>query len=186
MEESLHGGNRYAEIVRIAHDDAVFSHDVVHSCVTHDGHAVSPRERRRSISLVVVPRLSIPSKRPLLVFDGDCAFCTTWVNRLRGVLPRFPEAVPYQWIDHAELGLDEHDVTRYVWYVGATRQLAGHLALSALLRAQRGPWWRFAGWILATPPFSWLAALGYRFVSRFRHRLPGGTPACALPPGGRG
>ena len=120
------------------------------------------------------------------MFDGDCAFCTTWVNRLRETLPRFPEAVPYQWIDYAELGLDEHDVAHFAWYVTPTRQFAGHLAFSALLRAQRGFAWRFAGWLLATPPFSWAAALGYHLIARYRHRLPGGTPACALPPASRG
>jgi hypothetical protein len=40
---------------------------------------------------------------------------------------------------------------------------------------------RFAGFLLATPPFSIVAALGYNVLARYRHRLPGGTPACALP-----
>jgi len=130
--------------------------------------------------------VEIPAGRPVLVYDGDCAFCTTWVNRLRELLPRFPEALPYQWIDYGALGLDEHDVTHYAWYVTPTRHLGGHLAFSALLRAQRGPWWRLAGWIIATPPYSWFAQAGYAFVARNRHRLPGGTPACALPPPARG
>lgn len=131
-------------------------------------------------------RTPIPESRPLLVFDGDCGFCTTSVERLRQLLPRMPEAVPYQWIDYAELGFDEHDVTHYAWVVTPAHQFGGHLALSALLRAQRGPWWRFAGWLLASPPYSWIAALGYRLVARYRHRLPGGTPACALPSPARG
>ena len=37
------------------------------------------------------------------------------------------------------------------------------------------------GQLLVTPPFSWAAALGYTLIARFRHRLPGGTAACALP-----
>ncbi|TPW92850.1 DUF393 domain-containing protein, partial [Schumannella luteola] len=53
-------------------------------------------------------RVPKPVTRPILIFDGDCAFCTTWVNRLAELLPRFPEAVPYQWIDYGELGLDRH------------------------------------------------------------------------------
>ncbi len=140
----------------------------------------------RNIGAVNTARVPLPRTRPVLVYDGDCAFCTTWVERLRKVLPRFPEALPYQWIDYAELGLDEHDVTRYAWYIAPTHQLGGHLAFSALLRIQRGPWWRFAGWLVATPPFSWAAWLGYAIISANRHRLPGGTPACALPPSERG
>ena len=38
-----------------------------------------------------------------------------------------------------------------------------------------------AGHLLATPPFSVVAALGYNVIAKYRHRLPGGTPACALP-----
>jgi predicted DCC family thiol-disulfide oxidoreductase YuxK len=126
--------------------------------------------------------LSKPSKPPLLVFDGDCAFCTTWVNRLADILPTFPEATPWQWLDLDELGLSRDEVARYAWVVTSTHQYAGHLALSALLRMQRGFAWRVAGNLIATPPFSWLAAVGYHFVAKYRHRLPGGTPACQLKP----
>ena len=58
-------------------------------------------------------QLSEPSNLPLLVFDGDCAFCTTWVNRLEKLLPTFPTATPWQWLDLDPLGLSEHDVTPY-------------------------------------------------------------------------
>ena len=126
---------------------------------------------------------------PLLVFDGDCAFCTTWVDRLERLLPVFPATSPWQWLDLDAHGLSEHDVTHYVWYLvpghnSAGHHYAGHLAVSALLRSQPGFGWRFLGNLIATPPFSWLAALGYHFVAKNRHRLPGGTPACAMPPAG--
>jgi predicted DCC family thiol-disulfide oxidoreductase YuxK len=127
------------------------------------------------------PELSGSSKRPLLIFDGDCAFCTTWVNRLRAWLPRFPEAQPWQWLELEWYGLTIDDVTRFAWYVTPRRQFGGHLAFSALLRAQPTFGYRFAGWILAVPPFSWVATAGYGLIARYRHVLPGGTPACALP-----
>jgi hypothetical protein len=38
--------------------------------------------------------------------------------------------------------------------------------------------------MLATPPFSIAAAIGYRLVARYRYLLPGGTPACAVRPAG--
>lgn len=125
--------------------------------------------------------LSKPSRSGLLVFDGDCAFCSTWVERLRDALPRFPEATPYQWADLDALGLSLDDVQHYAWYLTPTQQFGGHLAFSALLRSQPRIALRFAGQLIATPPFSWAAALGYRFIARYRHLLPGGTPACALP-----
>jgi predicted DCC family thiol-disulfide oxidoreductase YuxK len=127
-------------------------------------------------------RLSRTSKAPLLIFDGDCAFCTTAVNRLRAILPRFPEATPWQWLDLDQYGLTVDDVSRFAWVITPTHQYAGHLAFSALLRMQHGLVWRFAGHLLATPPISWVAAAGYQWIAANRHRLPGGTPACALPP----
>ncbi len=118
---------------------------------------------------------------PVLIFDGDCAFCTTWVNRLRDRLPKPPEAVPWQWADLDALGLTRQDVTDFAWYLTKRRSYAGAMAFAALLRDQPRIGLRFAGHLLATPPFSIVAALGYNLIARYRHVLPGGTPACALP-----
>ncbi len=126
--------------------------------------------------------LSESSIAPLLVFDGDCAFCTTWVDRLEHWLPNFPATSPWQWLDLDQLGLTHDDVSEYAWLVTSTHQYAGHLAFSALLRMQPSFVLRLAGTLIATPPVSWVAALAYKAVAKNRHRLPGGTPACAMPP----
>ncbi len=118
---------------------------------------------------------------PLLVFDGDCGFCTTWVRRLEKILTRFPEAQPWQWLDLDEVGLSLDDVTHYAWVLVGDRRYRGHAAAAALLMMQPQYGIRFVGRMLVTPPFSWAAALGYAFIARFRHRLPGGTAACAMP-----
>ncbi|MBN9606416.1 MAG: DUF393 domain-containing protein [Actinomycetales bacterium] len=118
----------------------------------------------------------------LLIFDGDCGFCTTTVDKLREALPRFPEAQPWQWTDLDAYGLTRDDASHYVWLVTPTHQYAGHLAVAALLRGQPGLGWRFLGVLGTVPPYSWAAAIGYKLVSRYRHLLPGGTPACAMKP----
>ncbi len=125
--------------------------------------------------------LSKTSSAPLLVFDGDCGFCTTWVQWLEARLPRFPRSIPWQWLELDEVGLTGQDVAEYAWVITPRHHYAGHLALSALLRMQPSFALRFAGHLLATPPISWIAALGYQWIAANRHRLPGGTPACALP-----
>jgi predicted DCC family thiol-disulfide oxidoreductase YuxK len=129
---------------------------------------------------VAAPPLTTP-RLPVLIFDGDCAFCTTWVNRLQEWLPSSPDAVPWQWSDLDALGLTRDDVADFAWYLTKRRSYAGAMAFAALLREQPRIGLRFAGNLLATPPFSIVAALGYNLIARYRHVLPGGTPACALP-----
>ena len=99
---------------------------------------------------------------------------------MKRLLPTFPPSTPWQWIDLDEYGLTRRDMETFAWVVTGSHQYAGHLALSALLRLQDAAGWRFLGHLIATPPFSWVAAVGYHFVARNRHRLPGGTPACAV------
>lgn len=123
--------------------------------------------------------LSNSTTGALLIFDGDCGFCTTAVRYLERTLPAMPATIPYQWADLDALGLSTDEASERVWLVTAEHQYGGHLAFSALLRHQPNPGMRFAGWLLAAPPFSWTGAIGYFLVARFRYLLPGGTPACA-------
>jgi predicted DCC family thiol-disulfide oxidoreductase YuxK len=113
-----------------------------------------------------------------LIYDGDCAFCTLWVGRLQSWLPAFPQTLTSQSIALDDYALTDTDVERYAWYITPTHQYAGHLAFSALLRAQPKLMYRILGVLVATPPVSWIAGLTYSFVARNRHALPGGTAAC--------
>lgn len=116
-----------------------------------------------------------------LIYDGDCAFCTLWVNRLEKALPAFPPTRTSQSISLDDFALSANDVARFAWYITPTHQYAGHLAASALLRAQPRRGLRFLGWLIATPPLSYVAAGVYAFVAKFRGKLPGGTATCAAP-----
>lgn len=120
----------------------------------------------------------------LLVFDGDCGFCTSTVDQLRRLLPRFPRAQPWQRLDLASLDLTIDDVTTSAWLIDGDsgRRWRGAQVFAALLRGQRGALPRLAGATLAAPGVRDLAALGYDWIAAHRHELPGGTPACALPP----
>lgn len=128
--------------------------------------------------------MSHESARPaVLIFDGDCAFCTTAVHWLGRVLPAMPPTSPYQWTDLAAYGLTVADGQARVWLVTGGRRYGGAAAVAALLRHQPAPGLRMLGWLGTVPPLSWLAELGYRLVARYRHLLPGGTPACRMPGG---
>jgi predicted DCC family thiol-disulfide oxidoreductase YuxK len=120
------------------------------------------------------------NQRGVLIFDGDCGFCTTSVDWLTRMLPAPPTSIPFQWADLARYGLTESDTAERVWLVTPSHQYGGHLAVAAMLRHQPAAGLRLLGWLGSIPPFSWAAAVGYALVARYRHRLPGGTPACQL------
>ncbi|MEO8907166.1 MAG: DCC1-like thiol-disulfide oxidoreductase family protein [Microbacteriaceae bacterium] len=118
----------------------------------------------------------------VVVFDGDCGFCTTAIDWLRRVLPTFPPAIPYQWAPLDAYGLSKQDARERVWLVTTTRLYGGHRAVAALLCRQPVAALRTLGWLGTVAPWSWAAALGYALVARYRYRLPGGTPACQMKP----
>ncbi|RCV55970.1 thiol-disulfide oxidoreductase DCC family protein [Marinitenerispora sediminis] len=118
--------------------------------------------------------------RPTLVYDGDCGFCTRSVRAaLR--LPVAVSPVPWQAADLRALGVDAARARREVLLVEpAGRVHGGAMAVAALLRRSRGAW-RVLGTVMALPVVRTAAGLVYRAVAANRHRLPGATPACALP-----
>ncbi len=118
---------------------------------------------------------------PVLVYDGDCAFCTTCVRLLERIGPE-AEIVAWQLTDLAGLGLTEERASAAVQWVeidGTVR--SGHEAIAAALSTAGGIW-ALAGRALLSPGLSPIAASTYRLVADNRHRLPGGTPACAVGP----
>jgi predicted DCC family thiol-disulfide oxidoreductase YuxK len=118
---------------------------------------------------------------PLLIFDGDCAFCTSSAQWIEHRLPDGVRVEPWQQLDLTAYRLTEHDVTTAAYWVDRRgRTHRGHRAIARSLIAAGGGW-KVLGTALLVPPISWIAALLYRVVAKNRHRLPGGTPACKLP-----
>ncbi|MET0919985.1 MAG: DCC1-like thiol-disulfide oxidoreductase family protein [Acidimicrobiia bacterium] len=124
--------------------------------------------------------------RSVLVYDGDCGFCTTSAN---WIARRWPAgdgrvAIPWQMLssDFArDIGLSEADFQRAAWWIERGEVEEGWRAIARAVVAARGLW-SIVGGILLMPPFSWIAPFGYRVVARYRYRLPGGTPACKINP----
>jgi predicted DCC family thiol-disulfide oxidoreductase YuxK len=119
---------------------------------------------------------------PVLVYDGDCGFCSRTAEWAEARLPD-AEVQPYQWLDLEPLGLTPEDGKRAAWWIDERgRRHRGHRGAGRALIAMGGLW-RVPGTLMLVPPFSWLAAGVYALVARFRYKLPGGTPACRLPRG---
>ncbi|MDP9644098.1 putative DCC family thiol-disulfide oxidoreductase YuxK [Actinopolyspora lacussalsi] len=118
---------------------------------------------------------------PALIYDGDCGFCTRSV-RLADRLPVRVSSVPWQEANLEWLGVPEQRARNEVVFVDEYHRLhGGAAAVATLLRHCRGPW-RLAGSVLAAPVIRSVADAVYRLVANNRHRLPGETPACQLPP----
>ncbi|MDX6601709.1 MAG: hypothetical protein QOF13_911 [Solirubrobacterales bacterium] len=117
--------------------------------------------------------------RPVLVYDGACAFCTRCARILERIGPE-AEIVAWQLADLAELGITEEqaaDAVQWVSTDGTVR--SGHEAIAVTLGTAGRPW-KIAGRALLLPGISWLAAKAYRLVADNRYRLPGGS--CRVQP----
>jgi predicted DCC family thiol-disulfide oxidoreductase YuxK len=118
----------------------------------------------------------------VLIFDGDCGFCSTCVRIAQRILPADVSAIPWQRVpDLGAYGLTPEDAAASVQWVDSSGSLAsGHEAVAHLLMAAGGVW-ALVGRSLLLPGIRTIAAFVYELVARHRQRFPGGTPACQLP-----
>jgi predicted DCC family thiol-disulfide oxidoreductase YuxK len=117
----------------------------------------------------------------LLVYDGDCGFCTQSAMWCRRRFRRAVDVAPWQSLDLAAFGLTERQVTTAAYWIDRRGgRHRGHAAIGRALLAMRGGW-PVVGLLVLTPPLSLLARLGYWLTAKNRHRLPGATEACRLP-----
>lgn len=121
---------------------------------------------------------------PVLVYDGDCGICTKLsrvvTNRLRARPSDFV-VTAHQHADLTALGLTSAQCDAALQWVAADgRVSSAEDAVARTVLASRMPF-RPLGAFLLAPGVHAIAGLAYRWVARNRHRLPGGTPACAMP-----
>jgi len=120
---------------------------------------------------------------PLLIYDGDCSFCTSSANWVAARWRGSAKAVAWQALASDELevhALTPDDVRSAAWWIDDSgRRSRGHLAIAQALTAGSG-WPAAVGRVLLVPPFRWIAGAMYPLIARWRHRLPGGTPACRI------
>ena len=122
----------------------------------------------------------------ILVFDGDCAFCTSCVRFIERRMKHHPKIVAWQLSDLSTLGLTQAECEEAVQWIGADgkRASAQHAVGQTLVHAGKG--WMVLGRIALLPGISHVAGVIYRLIARNRHRMPGGTPECSLPQSERG
>ncbi len=122
--------------------------------------------------------------RPVLVYDGDCGFCTACVRFARRRVRPDADTTAWQDADLAALGVTADRAGREVLWVTPVGAVHGGAQAVARLLLRAGGVWAPLGAVLTLPGARWIAAAVYRVVADHRGRLPGGTAACAV--GGRG
>ncbi|RCW43742.1 putative DCC family thiol-disulfide oxidoreductase YuxK [Halopolyspora algeriensis] len=117
---------------------------------------------------------------PVLVYDGDCGFCTGSA-RLVERLPVRVRLAPWQEEDLTALRTTEERARHEVlWVDSAGHVFGGGMAVAELLKHCRGPW-KVLGRVLAAPGIRTVVDGVYRRVSANRQHLSFATPACRLP-----
>ncbi|QJT01401.1 DUF393 domain-containing protein [Streptomyces asoensis] len=122
---------------------------------------------------------------PVLAYDGDCGFCQASVDRIRDLAAPALEAVPWQFLPAESTAPHLERLDREVLLLrGGTVLAGGADALARWLATSPSAAYRTLSAVLRLPGVRVCARVVYRWVSRNRHRLPGATPACAVPPRG--
>jgi predicted DCC family thiol-disulfide oxidoreductase YuxK len=116
-----------------------------------------------------------------LLFDGDCGFCTRAAHLAERINPGVA-VLAWQRADLVALGVSEAQAAAALQYVSGDRVGDGSDAVAFFL-LDSGRLLGLVGRTLLLPGVRGAAQAGYRIVAANRHRLPGGTPACAISPG---
>ena len=119
----------------------------------------------------------------MLLYDGDCAFCTRCAEVAVKILPEGMPVLAWQTIPDVErLGVTPAQLTEAAYFIdagGVPRR--GHEAIAYTIIATR-KWYSPLGRLLLLPPISWIAKVVCAWVAKNRDKMPGGTAACAIDP----
>lgn len=114
-----------------------------------------------------------------MLYDADCGFCLRAAGQVHRLGVEVDEGA-IQATDLAAFGIDEERAVREMPVVLPDGRIEyGHRAWAAILATGPLPT-RALGRVLIAPGIDRVARATYRWISEHRHRLPGGTPACAL------
>jgi predicted DCC family thiol-disulfide oxidoreductase YuxK len=119
--------------------------------------------------------------KPLLIFDGDCGFCTTTANYIVKHSKTAIEIKPWQYVDFTNLPVTSEQCADQVYFLIDGVPYGGHEAFAMILRSQRNVSLKAFGSILMLKALRFITTPAYRLTAKYRQKLPGGTPACKLP-----
>lgn len=123
----------------------------------------------------------------VLLYDGDCGFCTASTHWLEARLGPFdgnswPLVRPWHSDDEQRYGITPAEADLEIHWVDRCGGILG--GADAILAYGRtgGGGWPWLARLLSRPGAVQLTRAGYRLIARNRHRLPGSTDACQVQP----
>ena len=125
--------------------------------------------------------MTVTAETSILIFDGDCGFCTTTANWIKKNSRVALEIAPYQWTELGLYGLTPEEAAAKVQVVVGDKVFAGHYCMSKLLLIQPNILLKLVGAVMVLPGLDSISARVYEWIAANRQKLPGGTPACKLP-----
>lgn len=117
--------------------------------------------------------------RPALLYDADCAFCTS-AARFGTRLGLHAQMVPLQSVDPTRSGINIARAQREIPFIDAHGAVSYGAAAIAGALGTGNVVCRVASWILRSWPVRRAADRIYGIVARNRHRMPGGSAACQI------
>jgi predicted DCC family thiol-disulfide oxidoreductase YuxK len=108
----------------------------------------------------------------VLLFDGECGFCTRVVEQAADRLSADVDYVPFQAAPLATYGVSAAEARHSVQWVSPQGRIGHGAEAAARLLVASGGAWALLGRLLLAPPFSFLAAAAYWVIARNRSHIP--------------
>jgi predicted DCC family thiol-disulfide oxidoreductase YuxK len=110
--------------------------------------------------------------RPVLLYDGECGFCTRLVEEAADRLAADVDYLPFQRAPLATYGVSVAEARHALRWVARGGRIAGGSEAAARLLVASGGAWALLGRLLLAPPLSFVAAAAYWLVARNRSHIP--------------
>lgn len=112
-------------------------------------------------------------RKILVIYDGECTVC----RRLKEKAEKWEYDWKVEWIschDSLKLGelpitLSPEDVSKALHVVDEKGRVFRGIQAIGFLLSKGKKWKALVGYLLGWPPFSWIAAAGYRLFAACRH-----------------